>query len=332
MNVSRQTFPFSAAVSVALGGLFAARSIFAPYPVEEPFTGGMPLAARLAGFSAANPGLSAVVVAIIILWIILAVVHIAVRYASATNRNYLPFQFFVIAACGICLPGELLASFLAAWLLVLSTKYFIESFRKDYRFEDVFRAGLFLGAIPLLYAPGVILLLLIPVALSLYRRSSREFIVCLAGVLLPVPVAGFLHWAFGEMPSMIYTEIWRCLSVRPAVEYPAQFPVTAAVAAGLVMALALAAVVWFLAHRKGMRTRQRNIMSHVSYMLVLVSVSAALPGASLSIIPLVSIPVAMAVPYSFFGKQALVLSIVYIVMLCAVLTLNVSAVAGVSLP
>jgi hypothetical protein len=248
-----------------------------------------------------------------------------VRNASAATRNYLPFQFFVIAACGVWFSGELLASCLAALLLALSTKHFVESFRKDYRFEDSFRAGLFLGLIPLLYAPGVVLLLLIPVVSSIYRRSAREFTVSLAGVLLPVPAAGFLYWAFGKVPEFVYTEIWRCLSTMPAIDYPAQIPIVATAVAGLAVVLALAAVVWFMTHRKGMRTKQRGIMYHVSFMLILTLALPAIPGGlSPSSIPLVAIPIAMAVPYAFLGKLSLPASIVYCLLLAAVSVLNLA--------
>lgn len=331
-NAARQPFFLSATVSVTLAVLFAVRHAIAPGPVELPFTDGMPVAAALTRFSTAHPRLAMAAASVILLWIVFVIVRMTVRYSSATNRNYLPFQFFVITACGIVISGEALASFAAAWLLVLSTKHSIDSFRKNFRFEDAFRAGFFLGTIPLLYAPGVLLLPLIPIVRSLYRRSPRELAVGSVGALLPVPAAGFLYWAFGEDSSFIYRELWRCLSERPAVQWPGQIPVTALAVAALVIAITVAAVAWFLAHRKGMRTRQRKIMGHVSFMLLLILASMSIPGASPSVVPLLATGVAMAVPYAFFGKQALAWSIVYCVVLAAVLVLDLAPVLGVSIP
>ncbi len=332
-NAARQSLSFSAAVSLLLAALFAARYCLAPYPLEEPFAGGMPLAAALTEFSAAHPVLSLVMTAVLVFWMLFIIVQLTVRYASATSRNYLPAQFFIITACGIVIPGEALAAFPAAWLLLLSTRQFISSFRKDMRFEEVFRAGLYLGLIPLFYAPGAVFLLLIPAAMSLYRRSERELAVCLGGALLPVPAAGFLCWAFGESPVFIYREVWRCAEERPVMSWPSQIPIAASVVAGLVMVLSLIAVVWFLSHRKGMRTRQRKLMAHVSVMLLVSLLSLAVPGSSPAVIPLIAVSVAMAVPYSFSGRRmAAASSVLYCLLLLAVLALNLAPVLGITVP
>ncbi len=332
-NAARQSFSLSAVVSILLAVLFAARYAVAPYSFEEPFTGGMPVAAGITEFSAGWPRLSALLTILLVIWILVIVIQLTVRHASATSRNYLPIQFFIIAACGITVPAEALASFLAAWLLVLSTRQFISSFRKDMRFEEVFRAGLYLGFIPLLYAPGVLFLLLIPAAMSLYRRSARELTVSLAGALLPVPAAGFLYWAWGESPLFIYREIWRCVSERPGMLWPQHIPIAASVVAGLVVVMALVAVVWFLSHRKGMRTKQRKVMAHVSLMLLAALISTLIPGSSPAVVPLAAIPVAMAVPYSFSGRRmAIISSVLYCLLLIAVFALNLAPVLGVSIP
>lgn len=331
-NAARQSFSFSAVVSGLLAVLFAVRYFVSPHPFETPFAGGMPLAAAFTGFSVEHPWWAALIAALLLAWTLFIITQLTVRYASATSRNYLPAQFFIITAMGVALSAEALASFFAAWLLALSARQFISSFRKDYRFSEVFRAGFYLGFIPLLYVPGAILLLLIPVVLSLYRRSLRELAVSVVGALLPVPGAGFLYWACGEEPAFIYREIWRCVSERPALQYPSGVPIVASVAAGLILVLVLIAVAWFLSHRKGMRTKQRKVMAHVSLMLLAMLLSLAIPGGSTSVIPLIAVPVAMAVPYSFSGGHAAVSSLLYLLLLAVVLALNVPLVLGIPVP
>ncbi len=331
-NAARQPFSFSAVVFVLLAMLFAVRYAVVRYAVEAPFFGGMPAAASLSGFSVEYPWLAVISVVVLLMWTLFIIVQLTVRYASASSRNYLPMQFFLITACGVVIPGEALASFLAAWLLALSTRQFVSSFRKDFRFQEVFRAGFYLGFIPLFYAPGILLLLIIPLVLLLYRRSGRELAVCIVGAMMPVPGAGFLYWACGESPSFIYREIWRCVSERPPLDYPAQVPVVASVVAGIVVLLVLRAVVWYLTHRRGMRTRQRKAMAHVSLMLFVAFLSFLIPGYSPVAVPLLAIPVAMAVPYSFSGKRTWFPTLLYCLLLFAVLTLNLGPVLGISIP
>ncbi len=332
-NAARQPFYFSALVSGLLAILFAVRYAAVPYPVEAPFTDGMPIAAAITGFSVQHPWTAALIAGVLLVWLLFVIVQLTVRYASAMSRNYLSMQFFMIAACGIVIPAEAIASYIAAFLLVLSTRQFISAFRKDYRFGEAFRAGFYLGFLPLFYAPSIILLLLIPGVMSLYRRSVRELVVCAVGALLPIPAAGFIYWAVGESSVFVYREIWRCTIGSPMLYHGfPSVPVTAVVVAGLVMLLVLAAVVWFLTHRKGMRTKQRKMMAHVSLMQLFLLLSLPVPGSSFTVFPLIAVSVAMVVPYSFSGKQAVFSSLLYCMLLLAVLALNLLPVLGISVP
>lgn len=331
-NAARQSFAFSAAMSCLLAALFAVRFVVAPYAAEAPFMGGMPPAAAITAFSVQYPWLSVAIALFLLVRILFVVVQLTVRYASATSRNYLPSQFFIMAACGIAVSGEAVSAFMAALLLLFSIRQFISSFRKDYRFEEAFRAGFYLGLIPLLYAPGVLLLLLIPAVMSLYRRSLRELTVCVIGALLPVPGACSIYWVLGESPAFIYRELWRSALESPAIQSPAQIPIVATVAAGVLAVLVITAMVWFLMHRKGMRTRQRKVMWHVSMLFAAMALSLLLSGSSASAAPLMAVLVAMAVPYAFSGRQALVSSILYCVAIAVFLALNLLPILGISVP
>lgn len=324
-NAARQSFPLTVTGSVLFTGLFAARYFLAPRPVERPFTGGMPLAEALTRFSIANPGWAASIVFVLLAWIVYIMIQLTVRYASATSRNYLPILLFLITSCGIFVPAEALASYLGAWLLILATRQFVSTFRKEYRFEDAFRGGFYLGLIPLLYAPGAILLTLVPILMSLYRRSGRELTVSIAGSLLPIAGAWFVLWATGSDGWYLFTEWWRCVSHRGAPLYPAEFPILATACGGAIAILAMMAIIWFVANRKGMRTRQRKVMTHISLTFLLLAASFAAPGSSLSGLPLISVPAAMAIPYAFTGKQSIASSILYFLIIAAVFAMNALA-------
>lgn len=335
----------SAAICALFAALFAVRYAVSPYPVEGSFTGGMPLAAALAGFSISRPWLAAACAAVAIVWTTLLVVQLSIRYTPASNRNYLPPQIFLAAAAGIAVPGEALAAYLAAWLVALSARSFVSSFQKGYRFTDVFRAGFSLGFIPLLYAPAVVVVPLLAIlVLWVYRRSGREFVVCLAGMLLPLPAAGFIYWAAGEPAGFIYREVWRCTflplgggagsAAARGVGMPPSglIPVSAAVAAVVVLALAFVAIAWSLNHKKALRKTHYKFISHVALTLVLTLASAALPGTSATLVPITAVGIALSVPYAFSGKSTPLASAIYFLVLATVLALNLFPVLGVSLP
>lgn len=331
MNASRQSLIVSAVICVLLAALFVARYLLAPYPAEAPFEGGMPLAAALARFSTTMPWLSTSLAVVIVVWTLLVVVQLTIKYAPAASRNYLPAQIFLIAVGGTVVSGEALAALTVAWLMALAAQQLVFSFHKGYSFPELFHAGFYLGLIPLLYAPAVIVVLPATLtALTIYRRSGREAIVCLAGLALPVPAAGFIHLATGAEGGFIWRELWRCLSEARVQE---QFPPYSAVAvAVLVMILALIGIVWALGHKKNVRKTQYKFIVHTSFVLLLVVASACVPGTSTTLAAFAAVPCALTIPYAFQGKAAATSTVVYCLVVVAVFALNLLPVLGISLP
>jgi hypothetical protein len=312
-----------------LVALFFARYFTSPYPIEQPYTEGMPLAEWLTRWSVAHPVWSGVVVAMLVIWTVFVVTILTVRYAAATSRNYLPIPIFIVIAAGIFVPAEALASYLAAWLLVLATRQFMLTFRKDYRFTEAFKGGFYLGFIPLLYAPAAILLVLVPIVATLYRRSARELTVGIVGALLPILGAWFIDWAMGDDVWYLFGEWWRCVAHRGAPLWPAELPIMAIVCGGAIITLTIIAICWFMARRKGMRTRGRKVMAHISLTILLLVISFLTPGASLSGVPLLAVAIAMAIPYSFTGKQSIVSSVLYILLIATTSVMNICEFLGI---
>jgi hypothetical protein len=329
-NAARQSFPLVVACSVVLVGLFFARYFTSPYPVEEPFAGGMPLAEWLTRWSIAHPVWSGVAVGVLVVWTVFIVAMLAVRHASITSRNYLPIPIFIIAACGIFVPAEALASYTVAWLFALATRQFILMFRKDYRFTEALKAGFYLGFIPLLYAPGAIVLALVPILAVLYRRSARELTVGIVGALLPILGAWFVGWAKGDDVWSLPGEWWRSIAHRGAPLWPAEFPIMQTICGGAIVLLAAMAIGRFAATRLGMRTRQRKVMTHISIAVFLLAASFAVPGASLSGVPLLAVALSITIPYAYTSRQSIVASVLYILLIAMTLAMNISVFFGIA--
>jgi hypothetical protein len=328
VNAARQSFFVSAAICTLMAVLFAARYTLAPYPVEAPAEGGMPLAAMLTRFSVELPWIAASYAAIFVMWIALIVVQLTVRYAPAASRNYLSAQIFIAGAIGIVISGEALSALIAALLLALACRQFVFSFHRGYRFTAVFHAGFYMGLIPLLYAPAAVFALPVTIAaLSVYRRSMREAIVCLAGLALPIPAAGFIHWAGGAQGRFIYDELWRCISERATQLSDVSY--TAIAVAALIALLAVMGMIWLLVLGKSIRKTQYKLTQNTLLTLLFVAASAAVPGTSTSLMALVAVPCALAVTYAFNGKMAAVSSFVYCLILLAVFALNLLPLLGI---
>ncbi|MDR2882273.1 MAG: hypothetical protein LBU98_00610 [Alistipes sp.] len=331
MNASRQSLIVSVLLCALLAALFVARWRLAPYALEAPCEGGMPLAAALTRFTVAHGWWAAACAAVVVGWTLLLVVQLSVKYAPASSRNYLPPQIFLVVAGGVAIAGEALAALLAAWFLVLSVRQFVFSFHKGYSFTELFHAGFWLGLVPLLYAPAAVWV--VPVAVSaliVFRRLFREGVVCLAGVALPLPAAGFVHWAMGGEAGYIWQEVWRCTVEQPDVAF--SLPFTTIAVALPVAALVASALVRAAGMRNNIRKTPWKFVAFTALVLLWMAGSAALPGTSTTLAALWGVPCSVILPYAFAGHGAGASTAIYSLILAAVLALHLLPVLGIPVP
>jgi acid phosphatase family membrane protein YuiD len=105
-------------------------------------------------------------------------------------------------------------------------------------------------------------------------------------------------------------------------------PISAAIVAGLVMLSAFIAAGWARTHKKNIRNTPYRFMQHVSFILAALIASAAIPGSSSTLVPLVAVAAALALTYGFSGKWAVISSVVYCCIMATVLALNLMLIGG----
>ena len=310
--------------SLLLMTFFVIRHQLAPWTAESVGPSGAPLAELLTRFSRSAPGWSQTIAYAIALWSALATTRLAIRYTIVPTRNYLPTIIYLLTACGLLFPEQSLVAFIGGWLLILSTKHFIASFHKDYRFDNVFRGSFYLGLLPLLYAPALLLMLLAPGLWILYRRSPRECIIGLAGLLLPLFTAAYIYWAMGYPFSYPF---WLLFTEAQGYDYMfwASFqPATLATTALLSLAV-VAAIGYILSLRHSYRTRLRKIMVHLLLLLFVLSLSAAAGGSSPLLFPLLALPLTLLTARAFTGRSIRTASVAYWMILAVILASNLSS-------
>ena len=124
------------------------------------------LGGQLARFQAAYPVWSKFAAGFMLLFTGMCAGRITIRYNLYTVGTCLPIPLYAIVACGIATGGNYLAGFAASMLLALATKNYCRAFCNGYGFDAIFRASLYLGLMPLVYAPGLPMLLLLPLILQ----------------------------------------------------------------------------------------------------------------------------------------------------------------------
>ncbi len=257
------------------------------------------LGGQLARFQAAYPVWSKFAAGFMLLFTGMCAGRITIRYNLYTVGTCLPIPLYAIVACGIATGGNYLAGFAASMLLALATKNYCRAFCNGYGFDAIFRASLYLGLMPLVYAPALPLLLLLPLAVLLFRRTFREVVVATAGLLLPIFTACYVSWGSGaEFTAPLVTVGQSAIEGMP-LQLFLDIPLPALVMAGGIVLLDLTALFFFLADIYAAGTKPRFILFYNIGILVLALTLLCSPAATPEAFALLAVPSAILIPVFF---------------------------------
>lgn len=258
--------------------------------------------------------------AVVLLIAGMALTLTATRYMLYGTRTYLPMLGFLAICCGPAAGIPTLAGACCALLLTYAMRKGVESFKRRYCFDALFRAGLALGMLPLLYAPAVVLVAVLPAVLFIYKRSAREAAVAAAGLLLPLGAGSYLCWAVADNAGLLWGAFRDALTV-PGMAVCNGWNVFAgsgtladiipvAAAAGTTAALLVLGTVSLLLLYPRMRTRTRKIHQHLLFLLAACLPVLLLPGNSSEAFALLAVPCGLVIPAFFVRCKGTVPSVI----------------------
>lgn len=157
----------------------------------------LPPGELLAQFQAAHPVWARWIAGLLMLFTGMSVGRLTVRYNLYSVGTCLAIPLYGAIACGLAVGGDCLTTFAASALLALATKNFCRSYCNGFGFDAIFRASLYIGLLPLIATAAAPLLILLPLAVMLFRRTLREVAVAVAGLLLPALTLCYVNWAAG---------------------------------------------------------------------------------------------------------------------------------------
>ena len=279
-----------------------------------------PLGDPITAFQSAHPSWSHLFALIFILYTGLSLGRLSVRYNLYAGSCYLAIPLFGMAACGIVCGPDYLTQYLAALLLALSFKHFCVAFRNGYGFGGLFRASFYLGILILISTPAIPLLLLLPLAVFLFRRTLRELAVALFGLLLPAFALCYIGWALGgdfaapliDLFTALYTHIG-----LPAEPLHSTRTIAPLLAAGILTLLTVTALAIQLQNIYAVSQKARLILvfSICTYFLSLPTLF--LPSAPAATAVFAAIPTALLLPVFFVRTQReFTLAIYLLLLLC----------------
>lgn len=244
----------------------------------------------------------------------LAVGRMTVRYNLYSSPTFMAVSLFAMVACGLSGGDDLLPEMVLTALFAFSCKNFSGSIINGYSFDAIFCGAFYLGLMPLFDAGCAILLPLVPVGLLLFRRTSREAVVALVGVLLPLMTFSYVNWALsGDFRAPMYY-ILRPFAVGGFFTLIGELPLWRLVLVGSVLSGGVVAASIFVASFFSMSNRARQILIYHIVAALLVVGGLLLPAASDAQTVLLAVTSSVLLPVLFVRLRYWVAAVLYAVL------------------
>lgn len=323
IDILKQPLMVTLLLFAALAVLFCLRFVSFPYPGELAASHA-PVALLLQGAAARVPSLSMIISLLLVFSNGLAISRILSSHMVLSSRTYLPMIIYLITGCGVWYAGADPASLLGAFLLIRASECFIASFVRTSTFDITFRGAFLVGIIPILYPPAAIYLIMIPIAMVIFKRRGREAVVSLIGGVLPMLTYAYIMWILDFGFIATFTSFWAQLTTDYAFEAPFESipEIMQAVSMGLIAAMTAAGLVSFAIFSGKMRTRARAIFMYAIALLVVGCASLFIPAAGPLGMLFIALPVSLIMPAFFSNLPGVISGAAYLALLLCVTLLN----------
>lgn len=325
-NVSRQPIVPAFLTLVLLAILAMCNTTTAVLPPLTPLSEGLELGSMwdwLLGFQAAHPVWSHLIGGFLIIFAGMTLGRLSIVYRIYGTRTCIPIPLYGIAVVGVATSGLYLPTLVASTLLTLSLKNFCYSQRNGYSFDRLFRGGMFLSLLILVAPVTFPLLVMFILSMALFRNTTREMLVALAGFLLPIFALCYLNWALG---GLFYAPLVACYheAVHDAfwLLMPLKFLDDGLRVAGIslivLVVLNLIALVFFRRNSYALPAPARRVLYMASYLFALTVVLYLLPVRDPSWLQgLVAVPSALLLGALFIRLRQQVAQLLYLILLVA---------------
>lgn len=260
---------------------------------------------------------------IVAVWLLmvsgLSVGRMAVRYNLYSVNTCLPIALFAIICCGGLGRHIVLSELVSLLFLVLATKHLFRSFRHDYGFDGIFRAGLYLG-ISIMAQPQLMpMLLLLPAGVVVFRRTFREVVVAIVGLLLGPATLCYIHWGMGGEFLDPLLSAWDNVVLGKPFVLLDELLISQKIFLAIIVLFDIAGFGFFFSHIYAVGTKPRFILGFQLAVFLLVLLVLCGPTATTGDVALLAIPSAIILPFFWVRTRRIVSSFFYLVLLFAAL-------------
>lgn len=250
---------------------------------------------------------------------------IAGRTTSALGlypaRTTITIPLYVIIACGIFIAPNSLSVSLSALCVMQMLRYLCGEYMRGTDLTFAFYVGLCAGVAPLLYAPAITFIALLPIAILIFGFSWREVVVMVTGLILPLSALCYVGWLCGGAFTAPVLELFKAVGEPSGYTPWDSESVVALTLIGVILFMVLCGILAFAGEKRAVAMRPRTIITLLIIAQVVALATFALPSATAGLFMLVAPVAAILIPFALLRLRD-ELSNLAIITLLLLLTLH----------
>lgn len=267
---------------------------------------GVPLGTLIDHWLSFVPGIGILLSSLLVFVNSFFVTRIVIRNVIFLERTYMPAIIYLLVSSGYYNSYMSFRPLLVAFLLLVALEIIFRSYNYKPLASGVYMTvGFIFGLAGAIYAPALLLVVLIPVGLVIFRLFDlREWVAALGGWLLSIFFSAYGVWLAGGDFLGTFENIRTALltpRALPSVKLFSSFEWTFI---GCIVILFILSMITFFGRSRSYKLKPFKVYIYFIWMwAVLVLILVFLPARSLYLLPILAIPLAVIIPTYFNSRK-----------------------------
>lgn len=260
----------------------------------------------------------------------------ALRLARATIRIslYPESTMAAIAIAAVVLlattsSGEAFVLMIIAFLMCYSLGRLLGCFGPSMRVQRLFSAMLAIGCMPLIDSSLLAVVIVTPLLVIFVRRTLRESIISIVGVLLPLFAYSYIVWCLGGNFTTTVIAIWNDMLTPAYSNITTYITLPRMIFVAMLVVMQLSSSVIYISDRMSLGPGVRHAWSFLQlFFAALLLLTVFLPSASSALFVVATLPTIAMLPLLLMRVPAYLSTLLFFILLSCgylIVILNIAA-------
>lgn len=285
---------------MAITAIAAVRSQVAPVQGEDVPNIVTPLGGLLQRSQLDMPILAVVIWGMVIFAVGVNAGRYGVKYSLYPAYTLMAIPLFGLVAAGVLVSRDYLVTSAAALCGLLSMKYLHRCIMRSGSYGDLSLSMLWIGLLPLLFAPAAVMAYaVVPLLVLVVRPSWRDWTVAVVSLLLPVAAVCYAGWCRGGVFLAPVRALYDAFMTPSGFDFFASTNPAGILLIGVFIVMAVCSASLVVSDRYSLKVKARAAMRFNALLLIACAGMFFVPSCTSTVFVLAAIPAAMLMPLMF---------------------------------